>query len=89
MNDKLEKIITYYGLNKTLRKLHEEHFELDESIIRYNGKNKDNIAEELSDMLCVLSQLIVFYDFSCDEIISIIKRKVDRQLKRMEEENGR
>lgn len=86
---KLTKIIQYYGLNKTLRKLHEEHFELDEAIFRYNGKNKEYIIEELSDMLCIWLQLFIFYDVSTDEVISTIERKVDRQLKRMEEEYER
>lgn len=99
MKNKLLKIINHYGIEKQLRKFNEENFELIEAIIKRktkmsNPKNfhllyieelKDNIKEEIADNLVLLSQFILYYNIDLDDIEEIFKQKVERQLKRMEE----
>ena len=53
MKDKLLYIIKYYGLYNTLKYIHSEYFELDESIINFeNGiDNIDKVREELWEYL--------------------------------------
>lgn len=89
MYDELMKIIKYYGIDKTLRKLHEEHFEMDEAIIRYNncGGIKRNIVEELADVYVILAQLVAYYEINDEDIIEIGIYKINRQLERMDHES--
>lgn len=101
MEDKLEKIIQHYGVNKTLKHLHSEHYELDEAVLEcihgydYSPTQlarhyENHIAEEIADMLCMLNQISLYFNISEEQIYRIMEEKVDRQLKRMEEEvNGR
>lgn len=94
MKNKLLKIIQHYGIDNQLRKFSEENFELIEAIhgwyfdtegVLYSG-NEDNIKEEIADNLVLLSQFILYYGINLDDIEEIFKYKVERQLKRMEEE---
>lgn len=44
MKDKLLKIIQHYGINKQLKYIHSEYYELDEAIISYeNAKDSNRI----------------------------------------------
>lgn len=95
MKNKLLQIIQHYGIDNQLRKFNEENFELIEAIHRL--KNFDvikilarstlikNIKEEIADNLVLLSQFILYYNINLDDIEEIFKQKVERQLKRMEE----
>lgn len=47
---------------------------------------KIHIKEEIADVLVVLKQFKEYYDLNLDDIKEIINNKVNRQLKRMEEE---
>lgn len=94
MKEDLLKIINNYGINKQLKYIHSEYFELDEAIITYENeplKNigagcKENIAEELSDCFVMLKQFQYYYGIEDSEIEKIMEEKIDRQLKRIEEE---
>lgn len=111
MNEKLRKIINYYGINKQLKYFQSEIFELNEAIISYqhNGclesaidsvltvllpitgtkhvdYKKEHIKEEIADVMVMLKQLQLHYNISTDEIKTIMKSKVDRQLERINEE---
>lgn len=99
MKDKLLQIINHYGINNQQRKLQEEVFELQEAITNYEDAYEANqiyegndynipkfiehIEEELGDVLNILEEIQLFYGISnLDGRYS----KIDRQLKRMEEE---
>lgn len=66
MKDKILKIINHYGIDKQLKYIHSEYFELDEAIINYNNDEtyypeieascQRHIAEELADIQVMLKQ---------------------------------
>lgn len=102
MKQDLLKIIYYYGINKQLKYIHSEYFELDEAIINYENGNylgeidyeyqeqkaKEHIAEEIADIMVMLKQFQYCYDITDEQIEDIMKYKIDRQLKRIYEENN-
>ena len=85
MRDKLLYIIKYYGLYNTLKYIHTEYFELDESIIYFENDmgTIDRVKEELSDCLCMLKQIQYYYDIKDSEVEKVIEYKLDRQIKRI------
>lgn len=83
MNDTL-KIINHYGVNAQQRKFAEEVFELQEAITR--EENTHNIAQEIADCLVLLTQFKEYYSIPDKRINEIVDYKIDRQLKRIEEE---
>lgn len=100
MKDKLLKIISFYGIDKQLKYIHSEYFELDEAImdaekfkpksftqIGINLENYTNhVAEELADVMVMLKQIQYYYDIKDEEIKKIMEKKVNRQLDRIEKE---
>lgn len=101
MEDKLKQIINYYGIMKQLKYIHSEYFELDEAIINYQQSGWDfndedckdiekeyrtHIAEELADIQVMLEQFRLYYDIPSMQITEIMQQKIERQLKRIEEE---
>lgn len=92
MKDKLLKIIKHYGINKQLKYIHSEYFELDEAIIvrEESGNNpdyyKNHIAEEISDVMVMLKQFQYYYEIEDEEIKKIMEYKIDRTLERIKNE---
>lgn len=96
MEKDLLKIINEYGVLDQLKYFQSEVFELNEAIIRYieadenyidckdDKEMRENIKEEIADVLCMLRQFQYYYKFKDDEIDSIVEYKVNRQLERME-----
>lgn len=89
MKEDLLKIINTYGIENQLKYIHTEYYELDEAILNYITRDEDieHIAEELSDCFVMLKQFQYYYEIPDEEIERIMKYKIDRQLKRIEEEN--
>lgn len=89
MKESLLKIVNHYGLKHQLKYIHSEYYELDETILNYITGNEDreHIAEELSDCFVMLKQFQYYYEIPDEEIERIMKYKIDRQLKRIDEEN--
>lgn len=102
MKDKLLQIINHYGLDKQLKYIHSEYFELDEAIWNYQNSGwdfdyedaeqlereyKHHIAEELADIQVMLKQFQYYFDIEDEEIEETMKYKIDRQLDRIEKEN--
>ena len=96
MEDKLKKIIDYYGINNQQRKLQEEVFELQEAITKLDMAERDvnlfdieyfkgNIVEELADVFVILNQLAIYYKIDENKLYSIMEYKVDRTINRMED----
>ena len=87
--NKLYKIIKKHGISNQLKKLSEEIFELQESIINYmdcgyidGTEHLDHITEEFADVMVLLNQIKEVYRLDEDEIMNIMKLKIDRQCKR-------
>lgn len=103
MKDKLLQIINHYGLEKQLKYIHSEYFELDEAIMNYQSSgfafNCDeeakhileehlyHIAEEIADVMVMLKQFQYNYGIIDECIEKIMNEKIDRQLERIENES--
>lgn len=97
----LLKIIKHYGINNQQRKLEEEVFELQEAITTHELKQsveydiplteivgtKEHIVEEISDVLVLLGQIMHYYGTDIEEIKKQMKYKIERQLRRIENEH--
>lgn len=97
MKDKLLQIINHYGLDKQLKYIHSEYFELDEAIINYvddecnyysevENSHLRKIAGEIADVMVMLKQFQYYFDIEDEEIEEKMKYKIDRQLERIKEE---
>ena len=85
----LETICHHYGIRKQIKKLSEEVFELQEAVIDNEWDvdgNTDHIAEELADVMVLWEQIRLHYEVPIQVIQGIMKEKVERQLKRIEDE---
>lgn len=90
MNGKLKMIINHYGVNAQQRQLAEEVFELQEAIIQYEEPrryhSKEHIAEEIADCYVMIEQFRLYYGISSEELKKIMQYKIDRQIKRIEDD---
>ena len=96
MTEDLLKIINHYGINKQLKYIHSEYFELDEAIIEYEKASEwtismvenwnRHIAEEISDVMVMLKQIQYYYEIPDEQIEKIMKMKIKRQLERINDE---
>lgn len=91
MDDKLKKIINHYGVLPQLKYFQSEVFEFNEAVIRAENVFEpiidiDNITEEIADVAVMLLQFKEYYHIDGNEIMRVMKEKIDRQLKRIEEE---
>ena len=93
MEEQLLKIINHYGIMPQLKHIHSEYFELDEAIMKYEHNNfnsidfaLEHVEEELADVMVMLEQFRLYYGIHSMQIIEIMKQKIERQLKRIEEE---
>ena len=99
MDKKLLKIINHYGVLPQLKYLQSEIYELTEAIVTNKLKKsveyeiplteiigtQEHITEEIADVLVMLFQFKEYYQIDNHEIKEIMKEKIDRQLKRIEE----
>lgn len=87
MEDKLLKIINYYGVDNQQRKLEEEVFELQQAISleRYGEDDKDHIIEEIGDVFNLLDQFVYYYELDVSKIVYSRMEKIDRTLGDIEE----
>ena len=83
--DKYQKIIEHYGVNNQLKKLTEEVYELQESILEQH--NIEHILEEYADVEVILDQIKQYFKLDDDKIELIKDYKVARQLYRIRKEN--
>lgn len=84
-NNRYQKIIEHYGVNNQLKKLTEEVYELQESILEQH--NTEHVLEEYADVEVILEQIKQYFKLD-DEKIELIKDyKVARQLYRIRNES--
>ena len=92
MKEELLKIINHYGIMPQLKYIHSEYFELDEAIIECeeSGNNpeyyKESIGGEIADVMVMLKQFQYYYGIEDKQIEDIMKFKIERQLKRIDDE---
>jgi len=100
MKDKEREIISFYGVIHQLKYMQTEMFEFVEAIIHYDLKetieyeiplteligSKEHIEEEYADLTMMLEQFKEYYQLDEDNIQRIKEQKIERQLKRIEEE---
>ena len=101
MKDKEKKIISFYGVLPQLKYMQTEMFEFIEAIMilehyeefaneqDYQTTLKQQIAhieEEYADLTMMLEQFKEYYHLDEDNIQRIKEQKIERQLKRIEEE---
>ena len=88
MKNKLLKIINNYGAMNQLKYMQTEMFEFVEAVINYNNlsneKNKEHIEEEYADLMVMLEQFHAYYNLDDMHISEVMHQKIDRQLKRIE-----
>lgn len=101
MKEDLLKIIGKYGVSHQLKKLSEELFEFQEAVTTHELKKsveyeiplteiigtEEHLIEEFADVCVVLEQFKAYYDLDNEKIIEIMKYKIERQKKRMEDED--
>lgn len=63
--------------------------EINQPIIQHIAKNQGHIAEELADVMVLWEQIKQHYDITSQTIRAIVDEKVERQLKRIENEKGK
>ena len=91
--EKLLKIFDNYGLEHQMRKFNEETFELKQAILDNEWQkiiglqNIDHITEEIADVQVLLEQFKAHYNINEEDIEKIMNFKIERQLKRIEDEN--
>lgn len=84
-NNRYQKIIEYYGINNQLKKLTEEVYELQESILEKH--NTKHVLEEYADVEVILEQIKQYFKLDDDKIELIKDYKVARQLYRIRNES--
>lgn len=102
MKEDLLKIVNHYGVMPQLKYFQSEVWELNEAIFQYVAQKeacenigcsrihvdscKKHIAEEIADCYVMLGQFINYYDISKEAIEKTMKVKIERQLRRIEDE---
>lgn len=89
--EKALMVFLRYGLRHQTRKFAEESYELIEALLAPNRANFDNIEhvkEEIADCCVLIEQFKQFYNFSDESIADIANAKIERQLKRIENEKN-
>lgn len=84
-NNRYQKIIEHYGINNQLKKLSEEVYELQESILEQH--NTEHVLEEYADVEVILEQIKQYFKLDDDKIELIKDYKVARQLYRIRNES--
>ena len=82
MDNKLLTIFNTYGKSHQVSKLLEEVGEFIETVI---NEDKENMVQEMADCMVMLKQFQYYYGITDEEIIKVMKEKIDRQLERIKE----
>lgn len=95
MKEQLKEIINHYGVMKQLKYFQSEVFELNEAIINaeylpfQDKKDINHIAEEIADVEVMLNQFKEYYHIDGNDIMEVMKEKVERQLERIKNEENK
>ena len=88
-NTKIMEIADHYGIEKQLHQLAEECSELAVEASHSARKGVTvKIIEEMADVLLMIEQVVYLSGIAIEDIDECIKFKIDRQLKRIKEEES-
>ena len=82
MENKLLTIFNTYGKSHQVSKLLEEVGEFIETVI---NEDKENMVQEMADVVVMLKQFQYYYGITDEEIINNMQFKIKRQLERIKE----
>lgn len=83
---KIKKILDHYGEEHQIRKTIEELDELKEALEERH--NIEHILEECADVMIMLNQLSLIYDFDKSMTNVMMEYKIERTLLRIREEKN-
>lgn len=97
-DEKIMKIANHYGMESQIDIMQEECAELVQAVSKYKrGKDDDfsHLLEEMADVTIMIEQVLYLLDNKMNEAessaydayFSFFDNKLDRQIKRIEEEN--
>lgn len=88
MKEKIKKIADHYGLSHQLMKTVEELNELSIECAKSWEKAEITIdlISEIADVLVMITQILYLSKFDWNDVEEIMEYKVDRQLRRIKEE---
>ena len=94
--EKCKMVADHYGHEPQSRMLQEEAAELIQAVNKYyrsknalglkSGEAADNMIEERADVLIMIIQELMFLKTDPELFLDLVDMKLDRQIKRMEEE---
>ena len=86
--EKVKRIADHYGWNNQLRQLAEECSELSVEALHCirEREETERLSEEMVDVLIMIQQIIYFLRKDREELEEYADYKLDRQLKRIEQE---
>lgn len=86
--EKVKRIADHYGWNNQLRQLAEECSELSVEALHCirEREETERISEEMVDVLIMIQQIIYFLRKDREELEKYADFKLDRQLRRIEQE---
>lgn len=91
-NEAIGKIAEHYGLKAQSMQMCEECAELIQATSKLTRGVVETrirtLAEEIADVRIMMSQLMQFYGIPEVEIALIVREKLERQMKRIKEEQG-
>lgn len=82
-----------WGIDAQIRMVVEETSELNKELMKFyrNGNNRENIIEEIVDVMIMLDQMVLFFNVEEEEIQAQINYKLQRletKLNQLDEEEG-
>ncbi|WP_314673573.1 hypothetical protein [uncultured Solobacterium sp.] len=89
VTDTYKQAIVTYGERAQKLMAIEEMSELTKEICKdFRGKlNREHLIEEIIDVIITIDQLIMMYEISEEEIVSMCIRKMNRLKERLEKQN--
>lgn len=86
-DEKLKKITKHFGIETELTKLSEEMGELLNECYKRHFVDPEygEIEDELADVFVILGQIALYFDVDMDKVDEIMKTKIDRTVKRIDE----
>lgn len=86
--EEIEQITNHYSKEQQVLQTIEEMAELTKELLKNINRGKNNrkeILDELVDVYVMLEQIQSYYHFTDDEITDGMRKKIERQIKRIQE----
>lgn len=86
-DEKLRKITKHFGIETELTKLSEEVGELLNECYKRHFVSPEygEVEDELADVFVILAQIGLYFNTDMDKVESIINKKIDRTVSRIDE----